>query len=549
MSYLPQCFHTVWRWTKAASLLFLFALSGCSDSSDSTATPSNGTTPSEANPTAQAGSSPGVRFADCPFDLTRASSDIRCGVLDTYENYELTGPDARMIEVAFGIVPATITPAAPDPIVVFMGGPGASGLVEFALGLEYSSYSGNRDLVLVDQRGTGYSEPFLNCDFPEDDDSNDGAILTECVKDFEQQGVDLTQYRSAVIAQDFKVLREALEIPQWNVYGVSYGPIPGVLYADLDRAGVRSVIFDSSTDNQVDIMLADAASRLDFISELADQCAAETECATRLPDLRSAFIDTFRSLTNEPWVGDTPDGDKFEFDAYALFDLAADLPPIAYPAFLEMFANRDTEMMLQIFYADGSNDDGGNNDGDDAVGGNDDDDGNQGSSAETLEDPILREGALLMSLTVQCAAIDAPNFYTATIPTKEQWPDDLLDVGRRQVGEGFPDFCNGGYVSIEQDLSQREPRLLDVPALILGGGLDPIVSLHQVRTFTESFASPRLAIKPKGEHGIGFPVVDTDDCIKGIAASFLDNPDVAPEMDCLTTDVEPFVFDDALLQL
>jgi len=479
------------------------------------------------------------------------SSDIRCGVLDTFENYELTGPDARMIEVAFGIVPATNTPAAPDPIVVFIGGPGASGLVDFALGLNFSSYSGNRDIILVDQRGTGYSKPFLECAFPEDDGSNDGAILTACVEDFEQQGVDLTQYRSAVIAQDFKVLREALDIPQWNVYGVSYGPIPGVLYADLDRAGVRSVIFDSSTDNQVDIMLADSASRLDFISELADQCATETECATRLPDLRSVFIDTFRSLTEDPWVGDVPGGDKFKFDAYELLDLAVDLYPIEYPAFLEMFANRDTEMMLKIFFPDAGNDDGGNNDGDDAEGDSDDagSDDNQENPGETTVDPLSREFAALMSLTVQCAAIDAPNFYTATVPTKEQWPDDLVDVVRRDVGVGYPDFCNGGYVSIEQDLSQREPRLLDVPALILGGGLDPVVSLHQVRTFTESFKSPRLAIKPKGGHGIGFPVARTDDCVKSIAASFLENPEVAPEMDCLTKDVEPFLFGDALLEL
>jgi len=52
--------------------------------------------------------------------------------LDTNENYELTGPDARMVEVVFGIVPATIIPAEPAPTVVFIGGPGSIGLVEFA---------------------------------------------------------------------------------------------------------------------------------------------------------------------------------------------------------------------------------------------------------------------------------------------------------------------------------------------------------------------------------------------------------------------------------
>jgi len=482
---------------------------------------------------------------------------MRCGVLETYENYDLTSPDARIIEVAFGIVPAKTTPAAPDPIVVFIGGPGGSALVNSALGLEYSSYSGNRDVILVDQRGTGYSSPFLDCEFPDDDDGEfvdsdgdgvsdaDAAVLIPCLESFENQGVDLSQYRSAVIAQDFKVLREALQIAQWNVYGVSYGPIPGLLYADLDPAGVRSVIFDSSTDNQVDIMLADTAAPLDYISELASQCAAEPECAARIPDLRSVFIETFRSLMNEPWIEDIPGKGEISFAGYVLFDFIRDLYPTEYPGFLEIFANRDAELLAQILFSDG---DGDNGDGDNGDGDNGDGDNGDGD-ADNNDNPENRNFAVVMSIGVQCAAIDAENFYTTTVPTLEQWPDDILEVVRNDIGSGYPNFCKSGLVSIEQDLTQRTPRSLSVPALIFGGRLDPLVAVQQVEKLTESFTSPRLAMVPKGGHGVVFPEARLNACTKSIAAAFLDNPEVAPDMSCLTKDIEPFVFDEDLVEL
>jgi len=527
MTIRANCMAMMKNGLKATSLLFVIALYGCSDSDDSDG---SGITP-PADGSQVMVTVPGVRFTDCPFDEAQSASDLRCGVLDTYENYEETGPDARTVEVAFGIIPASSTPVAPDPIVVFIGGPGASALAEFALGVEFEAYTANRDLILVDQRGAGFSSPFLNCDFPNGDSD---AEIRSCIANFEQEGVDLSQYRSAVIAQDFKVLREALEIPQWNVYGESYGPIPGVLYADLDPEGVRSVIFDSSTDNQVDIALADMAAPLDFLSEIAMQCAAETTCAARLPDLRSVFVDTFRGLMNDPWVGEIPGQGDFDFAGFILFDFIYDLDAENFPGVLEIFANRDVELLALLLSGFDSIEDGVAN----------------GLGLRAGGDAVDRraEGANLMGAVVQCSAIDAENFDSAIIPTKEQWPDDLLALVREDVGGGYPSFCADDFVSIEQDSSQIAPRSLDVPALILGGGLDPIVSLQQVLQLTQSFTTPRLAIVPKGGHVVGFPETDIDSCVKGIVTTFLENPADAPEMACLTMNIEPFIFGETLIE-
>ena len=289
-----------WNLLKTLSLFLLATMYGCGGSGSGSGVASGFDLPAPTGPF------PSVRFAPCPPSV--GVNGLRCGVLDTYENYEQTGVDARIMQVAFGILPAAVSPAAPDPVVYITGGPGDSALATFGANRDFQAFTNNRELILVDQRGAGFSSPFLGCG--EYFGVDDAAESRSCVQSFEEQGVDLSQYRSAVIAQDFKVLREALEIDQWNVYGVSYGPIAGMLYANLDPNGVRSVIFDSSTDNQVDIALADSAARLNFVSELSSQCATSTECAAQIPDLRNFFIDTYMSLENDPWNIDIP-GEPF----------------------------------------------------------------------------------------------------------------------------------------------------------------------------------------------------------------------------------------------
>jgi len=497
---------------KITPLLFLTALIGCSDSDN----------PGTVTPVA--GPQPKVRFTECPFDTSKNTKAIRCGFLDTFENYEKTGPDARMIEVAFGIFEATTTPVAPDPIVVFTGGPGGSALADFATRDHFKSPTSNRDLIIVDQRGAGFSSPYLRCDAWLS--GPDVQQIRSCVDRFVNQGVDLSQYRSAVIAQDFKVLREALGYEQWNVFGNSYGPIPGILYAELDSTGVRSVVFSSSTDNQVDIALADAAAPLDFISELAVQCAAETICSERISDLSSLFVDTWRSLNNEPWDIDIP-GEP-DTSGELLLHLIGRVNVTQYPALLEIIANRNGDQLLKLLASAG---------------------GNPNGQSITTSDSVKqrRQGANLMEAAVQCAAIDAENFSNAPVPTIQTWPDDLLNQTRNRVS--YVPFCTRDFVSIEQDLSQREPRMLAVPALIIGGALDHIVSIKQVREFAESFHSPNLAIVQRGSHGVGFPAAEIPipgyqhPCVISIFAAFLNNPELTLDMACLSKDIPPFDFE------
>ena len=105
--------------------------------------------------------SPTYQTADCPIDIPRGY-DVACGYLTVPENRTLANSPA--IELAVAIVAARDGADYP-PVIYLAGGPGGSGLDDFAADPEGWDYpfTRNRDLILLDQRGTGYSIPTLDC--------------------------------------------------------------------------------------------------------------------------------------------------------------------------------------------------------------------------------------------------------------------------------------------------------------------------------------------------------------------------------------------------
>jgi pimeloyl-ACP methyl ester carboxylesterase len=105
-------------------------------------------------------SEPSVLLQPCALpDVTRAA---RCGVLEVPENPGK--PGGRRIAIGIVVIPAADGPAQPDPIVVLMGGPGEDAISAAAIFAElFAPALRDRDLLLVDQRGTGRSNA-LNCD-------------------------------------------------------------------------------------------------------------------------------------------------------------------------------------------------------------------------------------------------------------------------------------------------------------------------------------------------------------------------------------------------
>jgi pimeloyl-ACP methyl ester carboxylesterase len=163
--------------------------------------------------------------------LKVASVAARCGVLRVPENP--AEPSGRTIGLHVAVVPALNRRSHAAPLFLLAGGPGqaASDL--------YVSYAGafarvnrNHDIVLLDQRGTGRSEP-LFCDYPEDwRDTRDElpAIRQATLACLARYGERVRYYTSSVAALDLERVRAALGYAQIDLYGASYGTRMAELY-------------------------------------------------------------------------------------------------------------------------------------------------------------------------------------------------------------------------------------------------------------------------------------------------------------------------------
>jgi pimeloyl-ACP methyl ester carboxylesterase len=240
---------------------------------------------------------------------------MSCGWLTVPENRK--HPQGRTIKLAVVRLAATGADPEPDPLLILSGGPGAWAIdatlprftADFAAPIQ-----SRRDIIVFDQRGTGRSQPALNCpevisyrDYlatltttAEEDVEIDTAIFRACNDRLVQEGNDLSGYSSAATAQDIDDLMTALGYDQFNMYGLSYGTRVGLtVLRDVPNRRIRSAVLDSVVPPQADLVRTGSAVERSFNLAL-EQCAADPACARAYPNLRQQTFDLIDQLTREP---------------------------------------------------------------------------------------------------------------------------------------------------------------------------------------------------------------------------------------------------------
>ena len=244
---------------------------------------------------------------------TRARLEIECGDLTVLE--DRSRPDGNLIKLYVAIVHSPDPNPEPDPLVVLEGGPGwpASISMDYWLTV-FQNVLKQRDVILLDQRGTGKSQPSLDCpEVPDqiyaylaenlsaaDEMKLDTQALQVCHDRLVQAGVDLAAYTSATNAVDVEDLRKALGYAQWNLYGGSYGTRLALNVMRDYPEGVRSAILDSVCLPQADHYAEIAASGERAFNLLFESCAADPACNQAYPDLVDVFYGLVEQLDTEP---------------------------------------------------------------------------------------------------------------------------------------------------------------------------------------------------------------------------------------------------------
>ena len=216
------------------------------------------------------------------------SMKARCGTL--LRPLDPAGEVAGEIELRIAVVPALNLTPEPDPVVPIAGGPG-QGSVQF-----YTAYSAaferlrrNRDILLVDQRGTGLSAR-MDCEF--DDDVVEGQYSPELTVRYARECLDALPFdarffTTSVAVKDLEAVRTALGYTQLNLYGVSYGTRVAQHFARRYPEATRTLTIDGVLPPQKSLGPEIATESQRAINRIFARCAAKTRIA--MPHFRKSM--------------------------------------------------------------------------------------------------------------------------------------------------------------------------------------------------------------------------------------------------------------------
>ncbi len=244
--------------------------------------------------------SQGLRLSPCqlehPQRLTVVAAE--CGQLTVPENS--AKPDGRQIRLAFARVPAISRRKQPDPLFVIAGGPGMAATTFYATAAPvFARIHRDRDIVLLDQRGTGGSNP-LNCEGGDELDLHptDSAITAETRTCLEKLGTkaDVAQYTTSVAVNDLERLRAALNYESIDLYGVSYGTRVAQQYLRRFPQHARALILDGVVPPELTLGAGMALDAEHSLERILARCASETECRNRFGDPAQDYHDLWQGL-------------------------------------------------------------------------------------------------------------------------------------------------------------------------------------------------------------------------------------------------------------
>jgi pimeloyl-ACP methyl ester carboxylesterase len=479
--------------------------------------------PAAAQPVADGRSTPRFEEAACPFAAPRSVQEgIRCGWVEVPENR--AAPGGRRLRIAVAVLTSTSPRPRPDPVVFVMGGPG-QGFVQnaprVATSPAWTHVRAERDLILYDQRGTGFSEPEFCPSLGGELErlalqgltrnalaERQRAAFARCASEMAEKRVDLSQYHSVASALDLRDLRKALGVAEWNVWGVSYGGRLALEALRTAPEGIRAVVLDSPLPPNVANWVDGPARLVAVLERTFERCVADAACAAAFPDVERRFWHTVASLEREPILLRTRIADASPDSMYVTGRLFAEgvflgLYRPAFHAVLPLLV-REVERRNA---------------------------GLLGNVAQQMQVPagVISQG---LHWTVGCNEV-APFNGPAARPAPRDERTELLDrLGAGPSAEG----CDALH-PFRAGPAQAEPVASTIPTLIFAGALDPVTPSSYSRLAAATLPNARVVAIPGGGHW----EANRHECTRRLMREFLADPGAPLEASCADS-IQPPAF-------
>ncbi|MBN1246236.1 MAG: alpha/beta fold hydrolase [Anaerolineae bacterium] len=464
--------------------------------------------------------------APCPMDLPPGAIEgqhITCGHVTVPEVRDPSrggGAEGRAIRLAVAVIHSASDDPAPDPLVMLAGGPGDSALTSFVQLLATPRTEGfwaERDIVLVEQRGTRYSTPFLRCDEmsalkldllnknlgDEEEEARKLAAWAACRERFVESGVYLAAYNSVENAADIVAVVDALGYDQVNLYGGSYGSLLAQHIMRDYPERVRSAILDAvSPLRHEPNMLYKAHATDHALRLLFTRCRDDAACNETYPDLEHVYFDLVHELNVEPATVQLQDPDTAEvYDLLLTGErLIAQTRDLLYvSAILPLLPGAIYDMVEGDF-----------------------------SLLALIQSQFMFKFNLADGMYNSVICTELADFTAADMADTEGLYPEVALVVEDLIDEVMLQPCQLWGVEHLGDWV-TEPVTGDIPTLLLSGEFDPTVPPRVADVAAEQLTHAYLYTFP----GVGHSLLGSSDCAAAMMLAFLDNPGQAPDATCL----------------
>jgi pimeloyl-ACP methyl ester carboxylesterase len=231
---------------------------------------------------------------------------VLCGVLQ--RPLDPAHPEGTQIGIRYVVVPAMARRKFPDPVFLLAGGPGQSAIAVAAATMPvFSRLNNRRDIVFVDQRGTGGSAP-LTCPDGEHmtlaeqaDPDRQYRLTVQCKAEllklpYIKRESDLGLFTTSIAVQDLDAVRRELGAERIDLVGGSYGTRVALEYQRQFPKAVRRSVIDGVAPPDMVLPASFSTDNQAAFDALLAACAAEAACARDYPDLRARFATLLQSL-------------------------------------------------------------------------------------------------------------------------------------------------------------------------------------------------------------------------------------------------------------
>ncbi|WP_245335387.1 alpha/beta hydrolase [Shewanella sp. WXL01] len=438
--------------------------------------------------------------------LDGLAEQLECGKISVPENPNK--PDGKHIDVHFAILPAIKNSYPNEALLAIAGGPGQSA-IENAAGFDrmLTKVRQTRDILLIDQRGTGQSNQ-LQCQDDamftlsfNDDELNLGESTQACIDEIAKNNPsDISQYNSVTALKDFEAVREYLGYQQLHLYGISYGSRMAQLYMRHYPQALKTVTLDGIVPMQQSVIAIGGAIERG-LNLLFSDCRNNQACQQTFPDLEQDFRDVDNKLANAPITQQVRDPltnspetllmTRGKFNGAIRMAMYSPTTRALLPHAIHQAKQDDFQPILGLY-------------------------------ALTADSTGIAMG---MHASVVCSE----DIHRVT---EQMRKDAKVSYMSGSMLDGLEKTCDVWQMPLMDD-SFSAPINSDIPTLLLSGEIDPATPPNWGAMATEQLSNAQHFIAPYATHGVAY-----QSCGNDLIAELVDTADVMSiDGSCLNKDV------------